>query len=774
MWKKIQDWLRGRKTKPVSSPAPAPAPAPAPVPVDTTASSPDMTITRGLVIGTEDTSQDASGHIVDEVAHELDLIDHDEIEWYADFTSLGTLMPGAQHPTRVAMTYPNRTGFWVDSKIWPTPYGLDPEIVAAPEFGLNAVRDGSQYGTSNCWDFVNAPNGSYGTCSIARPGVSWVQRWLWPNDDQQGIGGARGYTTTPITEMWFRFTIMFESDVLTGMDEIGLKLPQFITESDAGGELAYTLWMLKAHSGQQYWHLKTYFGDPPYGDLANWGSGPNNDIRIGQWLAANSTGTTGNPVDKRIFPDTWHDYELHVKMSSAPGVADGIREAWFDGELLWSHQNCITHSSGPSNDIRLVRMQIYHGGNSSWPTQQIHVRNTGYAISHTRRIGRTKRLPSWRQNMAVWEYAEIPDTDLSTFAATKPAWSEPTDSVVHGTEGPSGIYNDWCGAAIDTRTSTLWWILNGGHAGYGGNQAFKIACNVDEPAFEEVRGPTSGGQITYAASSTERYGDGRPVSCHTYFTQQFIEAREWVATFASHHPYSSGALWTDSNWNRQCEVFDTATGDYKTADTIPDRPTTPDMSFASPSFHEAVAKHPDTEDVYIWLNNDLVRWNQSSNTWTVLSKGGMANINRHVMAIDDRRNRIFATAPLSGGPGSWIVDLSTFVDTPQTLTGSAADIAAVDGTDETQLSMEFIKHRTDPENDFYLVLNNRLTGCPVWMINAVTFAVSKPTLTGSAPGTHTNPSFNRPRYAPGLGCLLFPSTYTGNIRALRLPDGMPA
>jgi hypothetical protein len=722
--------------------------------------------------------------IVDEVPHEMDLINHDDIEWYGDFTSLATLMPGAQHPTRTNMTYPNRTGFWVDSKQWPTPYGLDPSIVVAPEFGLNAVRDGSQYGPSNCWNFVNAPNGSYGTCSIAQPGVTWVMRWLWPNNNQLGSPSAAGYTTSSIPEMWFRFTIMFESDVLTGMDEQGLKLPQ-LSANLSLNEFSYTMWMLKKISGQNYWHLKTYLGgstefagdpanDNPYGDLEVWGSGPNNDLRVGQWLGGNTNGTTGNPVDKRILPDTWHDIELHVKMSSAAGVADGIREAWFDGQLLWSHQNCITHNTGAS-DIRLVRMQIYHGGNSSWPTQQIHVRNTGYAISHTRRIGRTKRLPSWRQNMAVWEYKEIPNTALSTFAATKPAWTASTPSPgVHGAEGPSGIYNDWCGAAIDTRSSTLWWILNGGHAGYGGNQAFKLRCNVDAPVFEEARGPTPGNQITYGTSSTERYGDGRPVSCHTYYTQHFIEDRNWVATVASHHPYSSGALWTDSNWNRQCEVFDTATGDYKTANTIPDRPTTPDMSFASPSFHEAVAKHPTTEDIYIWLNNDLVRWNQSSNTWTVLSKGGMANLNRHVMAIDDRRNRIFATAPLSGGPGAWIVDLTTFVDTPQTLTGTAANIAAVNGTDEQQLSMEFVKHRTDPTLDFFIVLNNRLTGCPVWTINAVTFAVSKPTLTGSPPGTHTSPSFNRVRYAPGLGCLLFPGTYTGNVRALRVADGLPA
>lgn len=42
-------------------------------------------------------------------------------------------------------------------------------------------------------------------------------------------------------------------------------------------------------------------------------------------------------VDGFIHSDgQWHHYEYHVKMNSAPGVADGVQEAWLDGRKKFS------------------------------------------------------------------------------------------------------------------------------------------------------------------------------------------------------------------------------------------------------------------------------------------------------------------------------------------------------------------------------------------------------------------------------------------------------
>jgi hypothetical protein len=188
-----------------------------------------------------------------------------------------------------------------------------------------------------------------------------------------------------------------------------------------------------------------------------------------------------------------------------------------------------------------------------------------------------------------------------------------------------------------------------------------------------------------------------------------------------------------------------------------------------------MAKHPVTEDVYIWRATDLLRWNQAVNTHEVLSKGGMVSLGRHSMAVDDRRNRLFACANGfdQANRGAWVVDLTTFVDSPVTLTGSAADVAVVSGSDNTadQYGMEFVKHPTDASQDCFILRRHQSSGGNVYRINAVTFAVDVPATTGGGTipvAAATNPICNRFRYAPNLGCIIFPVHQDHNVWALRV------
>src|SRR6266480_5392329 len=67
--------------------------------------------------------------------------------------------------------------------------------------------------------------------------------------------------------------------------------------------------------------------------------------------------------------------------------------------------------------------------------------------------------------------------------------------------------------------------------------------------------------------------------------------------------------------------FNPATGLYEADGTYPDMPV-------HPAHDNAISKDPATEDVYIWPappgtnGNQLVRWNQATNTWAMIISGG--------------------------------------------------------------------------------------------------------------------------------------------------------
>jgi hypothetical protein len=327
------------------------------------------------------------------------LADHPDIAFYANFegTIQDLVTVNSYMPEHVAQSFPNRTRVYTDESLYPTnaagyPYGFNPSLVFDSTLGIKVLREGSQYGPDNCY-LVNRPGQVWESCAALGNGSQWVRkdiRFRDGNVSGAGFGaptGTRGFSSTAVREAWMRFGIFLETSVRTGFNEIGCKFPEMN---------GHTWWVLREIGTQNSVHLKCYNGfasggvdtTAPIGDLENWGSGPNNDVLVGQWHQGNTAGTTGNPLNKQIFFGQWHTIELHIKKSSAGGAFDGIREAWLDDELLWSHENCMTHGAG-ANEIAGFRLQLYHGGNGV-PNNEMFARFAGVAISTTRRIGPLK------------------------------------------------------------------------------------------------------------------------------------------------------------------------------------------------------------------------------------------------------------------------------------------------------------------------------------------------------------------------------------------------
>jgi hypothetical protein len=330
---------------------------------------------------------------------DTELANHADIAYYANFE--GTLQDlvtvSSWGPGHVPMTFPNRTRVYADTLLYPTdavgyPYGFNTSLVSDATLGIKVLREGSQYGPNNCFDYNQGS--TWQSCALVGKGSQWVTKEIFFRDANVSGGGfgfpsgVRGFSSTPVNEAWMRFGVFFETSVRTGFNEIGCKLPEAAN---------HTWWVLREIGSENAMHLKTYnhFSTggvdttAPAGDLENWGSGPNNDINVGQWGASNASGTTGNPMNKRIFFGQWHTIELHIKRSSVGGAFDGIREAWLDDELLWSHQNCMTHGAG-ADEIAGFRLLFYHGG-SGIPNNEMFLRLAGVAVSTTRRIGPLKR-----------------------------------------------------------------------------------------------------------------------------------------------------------------------------------------------------------------------------------------------------------------------------------------------------------------------------------------------------------------------------------------------
>lgn len=333
--------------------------------------------------------------------------------------------------------------------------------------------------------------------------------------------------------------------------------------------------------------------------------------------------------------------------------------------------------------------------------------------------------PLWRQGQAVNTWREIEGSSLSLCPPT----------VNPSERSPQYKLNCWNGLSIDTRTSTVWAVANGGHDDYHGNEVNRISLEVDAPAWIEVYRSSSGFS---RPSNTPRYSDGTPPSIHGYWSQQFIESRNRAMRFglgaASTHGHSPPSLDGFSS------LVSVGTNGWSEVGDFPDWPA---YTTDSP-----ICKDPVTEDVYCFYENYRVsKWTNATNSMETLTTNPPDTMTKAASAFDPVRSRIF----LASSQGAWTFDPSTKSFTGRTLTGA---VAAGVLTDQNGAIYE-------PELDAFLVLRNvDANTVVVYRVDAATFEVTTLSTTGG-PVPCGNTSATRPYskflYAPNLGgCIWFP------------------
>jgi hypothetical protein len=291
--------------------------------------------------------------LAQEVAKDSDLRNHPEILWYPRFDNVAEARKDWSTNPNVVYAECGTTG--------PGPKVC---VVNAPEFGIPAFR----------WESMslNPPTRYPGSSDGST--VMNFRKYLNQNTKEMYTGTALG--NVPLNDLYLRYCIMLEEDVWTGMTELGVKLSGFDGRADGQG----------VKVGGPFWHSR-----------------PDAQGRIRlttYWYGEGITDSTGFGGDwiqgKYLVPNKWHCLEQHLKVNSrnpdGTPNADGILEAWFDDELVYSKKNFVLHRyTGPLPiEINQVHGQIFHGG-SLTPKFPIHWRVTGFALAK-RRIGMPRQV----------------------------------------------------------------------------------------------------------------------------------------------------------------------------------------------------------------------------------------------------------------------------------------------------------------------------------------------------------------------------------------------
>ena len=344
-------------------------------------------------------------------------------------------------------------------------------------------------------------------------------------------------------------------------------------------------------------------------------------------------------------------------------------------------------------------------------------------------------MPTWRQGIAVGEWRQVPDTALSSAPIAVKTY--PTVGI----EGPEAKTTSWNGFAVDTRDSSVYSAANGGHGAYAGNEVNRIRLSDNVPAWTEPRASTSASNISV---NVTHYADGRPTSRHTYYGSVFNEQRGRAMLVG-------GARYGNGYMTATVDGFNLTSNDWDGAGTYPDVPS----DFTN---MQGAAVTPDktTGNVYVFPGFSVLRWSNSTNTWTRLLSSTSIYGQYAATALDTRRNRILVVGGNINDHGFY--DTATNSVQSVSFTGSSAGAM----TGDPGNGMVY-----DPVLDAFL-LRKAGPGGTIYRINAQTFSVDVlPTSGGDAVPAAINGVWTRFLHVPNLKGIVYFPAYGGNAWFMR-------
>jgi len=340
-------------------------------------------------------------------------------------------------------------------------------------------------------------------------------------------------------------------------------------------------------------------------------------------------------------------------------------------------------------------------------------------------------VPSWVANLSLWQWHQIPGTQLSSV--------DPIPKPL-GVGGSRMKIDAWCGAALKRKGSVYIIGAAGGHADYGGNEIDTLALNTEAPAWVQVAAPSANKDMI---GGSPFYLDLRGAATHTYYTSQYIESRGLLVVFygagVAGGPFPAppaGWRYVGGDWHK---AFNFNTAQWAAPDYIARIPSTGGATVAA-----MCCTHPVTGDVYYSVQGGVTAgwyvWSNADNAWT---KTSSASLNYCGSAVDPVRNHILVV-------GGW----NTVLPSLRSLTGEAIPVAfgglgagAITDPNNTYPGVIY-----DDANSQFVVMRQTAdaTSMQVHTVNAETFEVARPAMTGTAPPRRMNGTQNAIQYVPEL------------------------
>jgi hypothetical protein len=229
--------------------------------------------------------------------------------------------------------------------------------------------------------------------------------------------------------------------------------------------------------------------------------------------------------------------------------------------------------------------------------------------------------PAWASGQAVNEWRELFGSSLSL--APKIA--------VSGNTWPTGKQDAWCSWCVDTRTSDIYSVGQGGHADYYGNEVDRIRLTDAAPAWTEL---VTSSIVANVTSSSNYYSDGKPASVHGYYGSFVVPSINRAVRMPA------GARSIDGNFLNEITSYNLTTGAYDVSGTWSGTGLSGSLNSG-----QAYVMHPTTEAVYLWDRNfRLMRWTAGvPGTWATLNTSVPTAISRSNSgaACDTGRNCLF-------------------------------------------------------------------------------------------------------------------------------------
>jgi hypothetical protein len=362
-------------------------------------------------------------------------------------------------------------------------------------------------------------------------------------------------------------------------------------------------------------------------------------------------------------------------------------------------------------------------------------------------------IPRWVSELPLWQWYEIPNTDLAT--------QSPPSVRTFGV--PSAKLHAWCGAALKREGSVYIVGGGGGHSDYAGNEVNALALNTETPRWVELRPSTAADQVY---DGTPFYADLRPAPAHTYLNAHFIDATNQYVIFCRGGISFGGAGgvplppadWAYPASDAYSKVFDFARNDWELA---PSPSVAPHPRIGSTDVPLSFL-HPVTGDFYMSPSHSggWWRWVRESNEWTETG-GGNRSPWYCGIDVDPTRDRVLVFGGYS--PTDPVV---LNVDGTREIDATFGGL----GRDALRIAGGYAGVAYDEHEDRFFCIHNEADGIHVLTVHAETFEVAAPPITGAIPAARAQGLHNSCRFVPELKGLVVANRYDGNVMFLRTSE----